>query len=537
MLWGVLLRAPLLAARVVGLGVVQALFGPRLWLATQAVVVLPRPVPLTGLRLPVFLNVLYGVTARLFAPAHWRSLQFWRRILPIYAAYKRTQLGCIGLSQKGRDKRWAVRHEWGARRVYALCVELRGFYLKDGQFIGARTDFVPPAWCTLLRALQDRVPPVGYREIETTLQESYCVNSMRQLFRSLDEKPIASATIAQVHRGKLRDGTDIALKAQYCNQERLCTLDLLNLKRLAAFLHRFDMKFFDMDSVVREFEKQIPMEFDFVREAVAMTLIRQNLARAGIQNVLIPRAIPGLVTRRALCMTFVEGCRPDNAVALERWSVKPDVVVRTLGEVYGHMLLVDGLAHCDPHMGNVLVRPDGRVGLIDFGQCKVVPEDLRRRLCVFYLALYTGNKLAIMKAFGDLGIELSVPFSEMDERLKDMVPVYANGLLDTAPLPDGIEIDPFSANSPLKNLPIRKFNQDLFMVLRTMGLLRVLANTLGVDTPMSTFFRPFALRGLVRSGPSPAARKRRADEVRATLLSRVASPFTIDGDAGYCNLS
>ena len=521
---------------MVGLGIVQALVGPRVWFATQFVVILPNPVPLSRLRVPVIVSIAYGLSARLFAPAHWRSLQFWRRILPIYAGYKQTQVLCLGKSQKARDKRWAIRHKWGARRVYALCVELRGFYLKDGQFLGARTDFVPIAWCKLLRALQDRVPPVKYRQIEETMKNSYNINSAKQLFRNLDETPIASATIAQVHRGELLDGTDVALKAQYCNQERLCTLDLLNLKRLAGFLQRFDMNFFDMNSVVKEFEAQIPTEFDFIREAVQMTLVRQNLKNAGIDNIVIPRAIPGLVTKRALCMSFVEGSRADNAVALKLWGVKPESVVRTLGQAYGSMLLVDGLTHCDPHLGNIIVRPDGSVALIDFGQTKQVPENLRRRLCAFYLALYSGNKFAILRTFGDLGIELSIPFHQMDDHLKDMVPIYANGLFDTSPLPDGIDIDPFSANSPLKTLPIRKFNQDLFMVLRTMGLLRVFVNTLGVDTPMSTFFRPFALRGLFKIGPGEAAKKRRADDVRAMLLSRVASPFSDDGDSTYCNL-
>lgn len=191
------------------------------------------------------------------------------------------------------------------------------------------------------------MPPVPFHEIEQTVREEYRVNKFNQIFKSIDPVPLASATIAQVHRGEMPDGTPIVLKAQYRDQERLCEMDLLNLKRLAGYLQKHDMSFFDMNSVVEEFESQIPTEFDFVREAEMMTTVRANLRRAGIFDVVVPRAIPGLVSRRALAMTYVDGCRPDNAVAMNLWGIKPKDVIKALGRAYGQMLLCDGLAHCD----------------------------------------------------------------------------------------------------------------------------------------------------------------------------------------------
>ena len=143
------------------------------------------------------------------------------------------------------------------------------------------------------------------------------------------------------------DGTPIVLKAQYRDQERLCHLDLLNLKRLASFLQKHDMSFFDMNSVVQEFEAQLPMEFDFIREAEMMTTIRLNLNKAGLYDVVIPKVLPGLVSRRALTMTFIDGCRLDNTVLMKLWGIKPHEVIKTVGRAFGQMLLCDGLAHCD----------------------------------------------------------------------------------------------------------------------------------------------------------------------------------------------
>jgi predicted unusual protein kinase regulating ubiquinone biosynthesis (AarF/ABC1/UbiB family) len=390
--------------------------------------------------------------------------------------------------------------------------------------LGSRTDFIPAAWCEALRDLQDRVPPVKWAQIERTINESYLINKPQQVFRSLDETPLASATIAQVHRGELPDGTQVIVKTQYADQERLCEMDLKNLKRLAAFLQKHDMNFFDMKAVADEFDQQIPMEFDFVRESEAMTVIAENLAKAGIRDVVIPRVIPGLATRRSITMTFIDGVRPDNAVAMKLWGIKPETIATAIGRAIGQMMLVDGFMHADVHLGNILVLRDGRVCLIDFGQAKRLPEDLRLKLCEFYIALGTGHRLYILKTFGDLGIELDVDPAEMGEAFLDLVPSFANGMLDTAPLPPEIEISPFSEKSPLKTMPIRKFRSDLFMVLRAMGLLRALCDVLDVELAMSSVFAPYARAGL-RKRNDPGLEARRHARVRSALTAGVALPF------------
>lgn len=144
------------------------------------------------------------------------------------------------------------------------------------------------------------------------------------------------------------------------------------------------------------------------------------------------------------------------------------------------------------------------------------------------MALNSQNKQYILKTFFDLGIELEIPEDVDKEKLMDMVPIYANGLLDTAPLPSDIEINPFSLESPVQQMPIRKFNADLFMVLRTLGLLRALSETLEVnrqDCWMSTLFRPFAARGMRLEGMSETQRRRLSVATQSKLTSGASSPF------------
>lgn len=238
-------------------------------------------------------------------------------------------------------------------------------FASAGQFLGARSDFVPIQWCESLRRLQDCVPPVPFHQIEKTIREAYRINKVSQVFKTMDTVPLASATIAQVHRGEMPDGTQIALKAQYHDQERLCKMDLLNLRRLADYLQKHDMSFFDMNSVVEEFEAQIPAEFDFLREAEMMTTIRLNLQRANIHDVVIPRVLPGLVSRRALTMTFIDGCRADNSVALNLWGIKGKDVIKAIGRAYGQMLLVDGVAHCDRKYYELILHELKRFNVIE----------------------------------------------------------------------------------------------------------------------------------------------------------------------------
>lgn len=189
----------------------------------------------------------------------------------------------------------------------------------------------------------------------------------------------------------------------------------------------------------------------------------------------------------------------------------------------------------------MLILRDRRVALIDFGQAKEIPTPLRQKLCAFYLAVSTKNKWYILKTFGDLGIELDIRPEDIDEKFLDMIPVYANGLLDTAPLPPDVEINPFSEASPLKTVPIKKFNPDLFMVLRTMGLLRSLTEILqveGSDCWMSNIFKPYALKGLRHKGLTEAQNKKRSAAIRAKLTTGVSSPFeVVESDhPDYCSV-
>lgn len=140
-----------------------------------------------------------------------RTGDFWRRTMGIYAAYKATQVRAALLRLQGKDDEtinaqvWTPQHQWAGEQMYDLCVSLRGFYLKAGQFIGARGDFVPEPICRKLSLLHDRVPPMPPAKAKEILTRELGVSDLGDVFEWIDlETPLGSASISQVHKGQLK---------------------------------------------------------------------------------------------------------------------------------------------------------------------------------------------------------------------------------------------------------------------------------------------------------------------------------------------
>lgn len=249
-----------------------------------------------------------------------RNLAFWSRAIRIYGAYKCHQAksgvrrGLRKVARSGqknataveeREKEaWDKLHETNSNRMLNLCLGLRGFYLKSGQFLATRHDFMPPQYTKKLTKLHDDIPPIGAKDIRKILEDEVD-GTIEDYFTELDlNDPVGSASIAQVHFGIWKStGQKVAVKIQNPKAERLMIGDLNNIVKLAAFLQKTELKF-DLLSAVEELQKQISNEFDFVREADNMDAVRKAL-RKPVPEVTIPSAI--YRTKKVLVMTFVEG--------------------------------------------------------------------------------------------------------------------------------------------------------------------------------------------------------------------------------------
>ncbi|KAJ6803032.1 putative aarF domain-containing protein kinase 1-like [Iris pallida] len=293
-----------------------------------------------------------------------RSFQFWVRAADIYTGYKVCQLRTM-LFVKDKEKQeamWERQHELAAEKVYSLCTDLGGLFLKFAQIVG-KPDLAPAAWVRRLVTLCDKAPATPFPLIRHVLEEELG-QKLSDIFERFDVEPVGSASIAQVHRARLRSAkNDVAV--QHPGVQFLMMVDIRNLQAFALFLQKIDIKF-DLFSVTKEVEKQIGYEFDFLREAEAMEKLQQffhvNNKKA---PVLIPRVMQSMVSRKVLIMEFINGIPIiDLGNEMARRGVDPDSKVATVAKqkilknltlAYGQMILKNGFFHADPHPGNILI--------------------------------------------------------------------------------------------------------------------------------------------------------------------------------------
>ncbi|CAM6128703.1 unnamed protein product [Calypogeia fissa] len=419
-----------------------------------------------------------------------RTVQFWTRSAHIYASYKATQVRVQFVKDEAeRDRIWEAQHERAADRLHALCCDLKGFFLKTAQLL-AKPDLAPMAWVKKLVVLCDQAPETPYENVRGVLEEELG-KSFDDLFDRFDVKPLGSASVAQVHKARLKGGTsDVAVKVQHPGAHELMMTDIRNQKLFARVLQKTDLKF-DLVSVMEELEAQVEYEFDFVREATSMDRIAIALdtANKGKSPVIIPRSVPGLVTRRVMCMDFIEGTpimqmegelkkrgiNPNGRVA----KMAKKSILKDLSSAYGQMILRDGFFQADPHPGNILINSKGKVALLDYGQTKELTQEIKLGFAKVVVGLANNNRDEIVEALNELGIGTTSISNDLEDKK-----VLAQLLFDTK-LPHGWKMaSPFGENSILKAISVEKLPQELFFVIRTAQLLRGLS--VGMDLPFST---------------------------------------------------
>jgi predicted unusual protein kinase regulating ubiquinone biosynthesis (AarF/ABC1/UbiB family) len=314
----------------------------------------------------------------------------------------------------GRDRRRWLR--WGApaqrsagfhrRRAERLArtIPLLGpTFVKIGQVFSARPDVVPEPYLTALGDLTDRVPCEAWPGMEATLREAYGA-PVDEVFQAFEREPLAAGSLGQVYRAR-HDGQDVVVKVLRTGVEAAVVHDVALVRRALGWLERrwSHPQLRGVHVALDEFERRIADEMDFEKEGAYARAIGQRFA--GNPRVIVPRVIDGMVRRRALVLEYVEGTRVDRIDALvAAGRVDAEGVVDAVVEAYIQMMLVDGIFHADPHPGNLLVRDDGALVLLDFGMVIEVDPTERRHLVHTALAAVKGDADRVVEGFFQLGI-------------------------------------------------------------------------------------------------------------------------------------
>jgi len=242
-----------------------------------------------------------------------------------------------------------------AKRLFKVCHENGGLYTKFGQGVANLNHVLPPEFTDILAPLHDRAREMDSEMAMEAIKEELRVDDLSIVFESIEPRPIAAASLAQVHRAALKEsGELVAVKIQYPYLKNQTKGDLATLRLLTDFVGYW-FPDFAYSWLTPEFEDNMVLELDFIQEGRN----GERLARmfASRTDVYVPKIKWNYTTERMLVMEFIEGVKITNVDAIKSQGIEPMEVATTVSSIFGDMIHVHGFAHCDPHPGNLLVRP------------------------------------------------------------------------------------------------------------------------------------------------------------------------------------
>mgnify|MGYP003585667490 CR=1 FL=1 len=273
-------------------------------------------------------------------------------------------------------------------RLCRAAQELGTTFIKIGQILSTRADLVGADVAQALKALQSNDPADTPTQIAQTVADTLgvSVDDAFSSYASFDSTPIASASIGQVCRAVTTDGREVVVKVRHAGIVAQVDADMQILQALAQMAERDSARArtVRITRVVDELGTSLAQELDFHNEMLNLQVITANFA--GSQQFVFPEAIPELSGEAVLTESALTGTQ--LSTTLTNLGARRDTVIRQLTDLYFKMIFEDGMFHADPHPGNLLLMPDGRLGILDFGKCGRIREGVRESFVDFLAAIF-----------------------------------------------------------------------------------------------------------------------------------------------------
>jgi ubiquinone biosynthesis protein len=278
-------------------------------------------------------------------------------------------------------------------------------YVKLGQLLSTRADLLPAPYLEALARLQDDVEAFPVSEVTATISEELGAD-VSDLFAELDPEPMASASIGQVHRAEMRDGRKVVVKVQRPGIREQVADDLEVLADVASFLddHTDAGRTFGFGELLDQFRRSLHAELDYRQEAGNLVAMRRHLE--DFERIVVPRPIENYTTSKVLTMELVEGKKVTSLGPLGMMEIDGAALLDELFHAYLQQILADGFVHADPHPGNILITPDGRLGLIDLGMVASIDAQMQEHLVKLLLAVGEGHGAEVAELAEEMGLAL-----------------------------------------------------------------------------------------------------------------------------------
>ncbi len=288
-------------------------------------------------------------------------------------------------------------------------VALGGLLIKLGQFLGARADLLPPEALNVLAGLQDEVPPERFEDIRAVIEDELQA-PLSEIFSSFEHAPAGSASLGQVHRARLLDGREVAVKVQRPGITRIIQTDLASLRFVLRVVRRLAPqadRIIDLRMLYREFSRTVYEELDYVREG-------QNAERfarifENDDDISAPEVLSAYTTRRVLVLSWVDGIKISQTAQIDAAGVSRPKLAVQLANAYFKQVLEAGFFHADPHPGNIFVQPHARVDggprlvFVDFGMMSTITPKLRSGMLDCFAGMARDDAAQMVRGLDALG--------------------------------------------------------------------------------------------------------------------------------------
>ncbi|SEH46496.1 Predicted unusual protein kinase regulating ubiquinone biosynthesis, AarF/ABC1/UbiB family [Halobacillus karajensis] len=452
----------------------------------------------------------------------WMALKF---LIQIYWFKKRHRIW-----DERTIRQWEEMLAGQAGEYRKKAVLLGGLLIKFGQFLSSRGDLLPQSFIKELEGLVDRVEPVPFHRSRQTIEEDWNA-PLNEYLASIEEDSIASASIGEVYKAYLKDGTPVAIKVQRYRVRETFRMDFKALKIVFWMLERFTIygKKADLQALYREVVRVISNELDFTMELENGNHFKKRFT--DFDGVYIPDYYSDLSTKRVLVMEWIEGAKITDLPFIKRHGIDREHIARRLFDLCVEQFVYAGMFHSDPHPGNLMLKEDGTIVVIDFGMVgEIKKEDansIRKMIQGFILDDYD----RVIESLQEMDFLLPDADTEKVKKLlKQTTNMYLDGNFD--------KLDAHMMNDMLRDLqqfvkeqPIQLPADYAFLGRATSIIVGVLTSVYP-QVDLIQWGRPVIKEWMSGEDSSHSLYKEIAKETARPLLSlpRALIEFLEDGD-------
>lgn len=435
-------------------------------------------------------------------------------------------------------------HVVAAERLLGLCRTQGGVYVKAGQHVASANRGVPAEYTSRLVELEDHAAYRGYGVIERVLKAELG-REIGEVFEEFGEVPVAAASLAQVHRGKLKSGEVVACKVQYPGLPEMIAGDLATIRFLSKLMVYF-LNYVSLDWMVDQFRDNLKKEMDFGAEAKQSEETR--LFFEGHETVSVPKIYEEFSTSKVLCMDYVaDACRVDDLEQLDTFGINRDELAEALIDCWGRQTFISGHVHCDGHGGNVLISPRRNAAgdptgkfdlhLLDHGLYRDLSQGVRKAYCLLWRGLILRRSADVNRACAEMGLgpEYGNLFSifllnrglnstSLGQDIRTKL-----SREDMRELVSEMRVAGIESGADMSTL-LQGFPSDLLLIFKANALVRNLNKALGAKVNRFSSNVRIAVRGLHYSPPSEAS-------VERSILTRTLDSISFISDVLFVELN